>query len=148
MLKFGNPEGFKSNFGRDYSKRVLNLESLQNDFKYLNALTTDEKEFLMIGTEGGYIYVFSLKDNAMVGTIKTDIWTCSLQLANGLLFAVGATRSILCYSMRSFNKILEFKQITDINAYGPKGVKLFNTAINDKLIANVGYGKFKIFNTK
>ena len=70
-----------------------------------------------------------------------------MQLSNGLLFAVGATRSISCYSIRSFKKILEFKQITDINAYGPKGVRLFNTAINEKLIANVGFGKFKIFDT-
>lgn len=121
---------------------------MQYKFKYINTLATDGKKFLIIGTEGGLIIVFSLLDNKIVCTIDSDPWLCSMQVANNLLYAVGGSRAIKVYSLRSFKQVLDIPQDSNFDAYDSKGIKISHTAISGTLIANVGYGKFKIFDTK
>ncbi len=126
----------------------MDLEALQSKFQYINTLSTDGDRFLIIGTEGGMILIFSLIENKILCTIDSDPWICSMYVANGLLYTVGGNRSIKAYSLRSFKKVMELPQESNMEAYSAKGIKLSPTAISNTLLANVGYGKFKIIDTK
>lgn len=143
-LKFSEPTPFKSQTGRTYSRRVLDLESLIDEFKYINALSTDGKHYLLIGTESGLVYVFSLTRNMLEGCFRSSEWINGLQLTSNTIFIVGIDRVIKCYDLYSRKQIFELPQITEDSAYSSKGIRLCDTSINNKVIANVGYGKFKI----
>lgn len=140
---FSEEEIFYSELKRAYKKRILDLNPLSNHFEYINALCTDGIKHLLIGTEEGTIYVFSLVDNSMVGTIKGVKWIYSILLTYNRIFAVGQSRVIKCFNLRSLRQTYYFPQSEE--GYGSKGIKLSETAISNKIISNVGYGKFKIF---
>lgn len=140
---FQPPEVFYSEHQKIYQRRVLNLESIQNRLQDINALCTDGKSFLLIGTEGGEILVFSLEENKFILVIRAEPWLNSLLLSKKHIFTVGQSRSVACYQLTSGHKAFSFEQAQE--GYGAKGVKLSDTAITGKVIANVGFGKFKIF---
>lgn len=142
-FRFSGEEVFYSELKRAYKRRILDLNPLSNQFEYINALCTDGKKYLLIGTEEGTIYVFSLKDNQMIGTIKGVRWMYSLLITYNRIFAVGQSRIVKCFNLRSLRKTNYFPQM--LEGYGSKGIKLSDTEITNKIIANVGYGKFKIF---
>lgn len=142
-FRFSEEEVFYSELKRAYKRRILDLNPLSNQFEYINALCTDGKKYLLIGTEEGTIYVFSLKDNQMIGTIKGVRWMYSLLITYNRIFAVGQSRIVKCFNLRSLRKTNYFPQM--LEGYGSKGIKLSDTEITNKIIANVGYGKFKIF---
>lgn len=144
-FKFSGPQIFHSQLARAYTRRVLDITSLQDRFKYVNALATDGKRRLIIATEEGLIYVFSLTENRIIGIISSDQWLGSIQVVGNLLYAVGGCRSIKGYSLRSLRKVADFPQQDDPKAYASKGSKLLETAISNKIIANVGFGRFKVF---
>lgn len=140
---FQPPEVFFTEHQRVYKRRVLDLEPLKHRFQYINALCTDGKRYLLIGTEGGEIIVFSLEENRVIRLIKADRWLNSLLISKQHIFTVGQTKSIACYQLVSGKLTHSFPQQQD--GYGSKGIKLSDTAITNKIIANVGFGKFKIF---
>ena len=140
---FQPAEAFYSEHERVYKRRILDLEPAKDRFKYINVLSTDGKRFLLIGTEEGDILVFSLEENRIVRFIKADRWINSLLLSKRHIFTVGQSKAITCYYLDSGQKRLSFPQIQD--GYGTKGIKLSDTAISNKIIANVGFGRFKIF---
>lgn len=136
-------EVFLTEHQRVYQRRILDLEPLKDRFQYINALCTDGHQYLLIGTEGGEIIVFSLLSNRAIRLIKADKWLNSLLLSRQHVFTVGQARTIACYQLVSGRLTHAFAQAAD--GYGSKGVKLSDTAITNKIIANVGFGKFKIF---
>jgi len=140
---FSEEEIFYSELKRVYKRRILNLKPLSNQFEYVNALCTDGKKYLLIGTEEGTIFVFSLKENKMIGTIKGVRWIYSLLVTYNRIFAVGQSRIVKCFNLRSLRATYYFPQSEE--GYGSKGIKLSDTEITNKIIANVGYGKFNIF---
>lgn len=131
-----------SELKKPYNWRVLDLEPIQNQFQYVNVLCTDGRKYLIIGTEEGLIYIFSLLQNQITGVVIADKWINGLLVSQNKLFSVGITNSIDCFNIRSLR--LAFKFPTSREGYGPKGVKLSDTAINNKIIANTGFGQFKI----
>lgn len=146
--RFSGPEKFYSKLKKVYQRRILNLEPINSYFEYLNTLSSDGKKYLAIGTESGLIFIFSLKENKFTGSFRGDKWISSMELSQQLLYTSGFSRVIDCYNLRSNQKVLELPQETARQAYGTKGIKFVNTAIKGKVIANVGFGKFKIFDSK
>jgi hypothetical protein len=142
-FKFQPPEVFYSDHRRAYKRRILDLEPAKHKFHYINVLCTDGKKFLLIGTEEGDILVFSLAENKILKLMKADRWINSLLLSKNNIFTVGQNRAITCFNMKGGRRCLSFPQSQD--GYGAKGIKLSDTAITNKIIANVGFGKFKIF---
>lgn len=140
---FQPAEKFYSVHKRVYQRRILDLEPAKHRFQYINVLCTDGKRYLLIGTEEGDVVIFSLEENRILKLIKADRWLNSLLLTRKHIFTVGQSRTISCFQLQSGNRIYDFPQLQD--GYGSKGIKLSDTAIANKIIANVGYGKFKIF---
>lgn len=143
QFHFQPAEVFYSDHQRAYKRRILDLEPFQHRFRYVNALCTDGKKFLLIGTEEGDILVFSLEENKICKLVKTDRWINSILLSRSHIFTVGEHKAITCINLHSGKKRLVFPQNQE--GYGAKGIKLSDTAITNKIIANVGFGKFKIF---
>lgn len=142
---FQPAETFQSEHRRAYWRRVMDLEPMKHSFLYINALCTDGKNHLLIGTEEGDVLIFSLRENRILRMLKADRWLNSLLLSNFHVFTVGKTRAIKCFQLRNGKMNYVFPQSED--GYGAKGVKLCETGITNKLIANVGYGRFKIFDS-
>lgn len=140
---FQPAEVFHSDHQRAYKRRILDLEPAQQRFRYINALCTDGKKHLLIGTEEGDILIFSLEQNKILKLVKAERWINSLLLSRSNIFTVGENKAVTCFNLHSGKKRLSFPQIQD--GYGAKGIKLSDTAITNKIIANVGFGKFKIF---
>jgi hypothetical protein len=147
-LKFSETEVIRSIENRAYKKRVMDMEICMQELNYINTLTSDGKSFLLIGAEQGIILVFSLTKNELLGFFRSDVWLNSVQYALNKAFVVGKSKEIQLYNLRSCKKIAAYPQLADDEGYGSKGIKLFDTSITNKIIANVGYGKFKIFDAR
>lgn len=147
-LKFSEPEIIRSLENRMYKKRVMDMEDCMQELNYINTLTSDGRSFLLIGAEQGIILVFSLTNNKLHGFFRSDVWLNSVQYSLNKAFVVGKSREIQVYNIHSCKKIAAYPQIYDDEGYGSKGVKLCETSITNKIIANVGYGKFKIFDAR
>lgn len=140
---FQPAEVFHTGHHREYRRRILDLKPVQDRFQCINVLSTDGKKYLLIGTEEGDIMVFSFEENQIIRLIKADRWINSLLLSRTQIFTVGQSKAITSYRLGSGRKCYDFPQPQD--GYGAKGIKLSDTAITNKIIANVGFGKFKIF---
>lgn|SRR3990167_5597550 len=147
-LKFSEPEVIRSLENRMYKKRVMDMDICMEELNYVNTLTSDGKSFLLIGAEQGIILVFSLTSNKLHGFFRSDVWLNSVQYALNKAFVVGKSREIQLYNIRSCRRVAAYPQIADEEGYSSKGVKLCETSITNKIIANVGYGKFKIFDAR
>ena len=146
-LGFGEPEPFTSLL-RTYNRRILDFSQEKEEFGYLNTICSDGKKHLLIGTEQGIIYVFSLLANRFVASIRADKWINSIKLASQKVFSVGMDRIIRSFEVKSQKQCFVLKTSDDDAAFGAKGVKLYETSHTNKLIANTGFGRFSVLDPK
>jgi hypothetical protein len=147
-IKFGKTQQVTSSYNHVYYRQVLDLSLQKDRFQYLNTLCTDGKKLLLIGSEAGLIYVFSIKDNKLLRVINCDKWTQSLCFKKPRVFEVGWERTIRCYNYRSKLKMCELPLSRDQAAYGSKGVRLGEIANSKLILSNAGYGRFIILDSK
>jgi WD40 repeat protein len=147
-IKFGKTQQVTSSYNRVYYRQVLDLSLQKDRFQYLNTLCSDGKKLLLVGSEAGLIYVFSIRENKLLRTISCEKWTQSLCFKKPRVFEVGWERTIRCYNFRSKLKMCELPLCRDQTAFGSKGVKLGEIADSKLILANAGYGKFIIVDSK
>lgn len=147
-IKFGKTQQVTSSYNRVHYRQVLDLSLQRDRFQYLNTLCTDGKKLLLVGSEAGLIYVFSIKDNKLLRVINCEKWTQSLCFKKPRVFEVGWERKIRCYNYRSKLKMCELPLSREQTAFGSKGVKLGEIADSKLLLANAGFGKFIIVDSK
>ena len=146
-IGFSELEIFKSKH-RNYSRRILDFSMERDTYSYLNTICSDGDKFLFIGTEEGFVYTFSLVKNRFLAVFLADKWINSIQFSCNMIFCVGQERVIRTFAFRSFKKCFEVKANPDSEAYCTKGVKLCDTSINNRVIANVGFGRFTIIDSR
>ena len=147
-IKFGKTQQVTSSFNRVHYRQVLDLSLQRDRFQYLNALCTDGKKLLLVGSEAGLIYVFSIRDNKLLRVINCDKWTQSLCFKKPRVFEVGWERTVRCYNYRSKLKVCELPLSREQAAFGSKGVKLCEVAGSKLLLANEGFGRLIIVDSK
>lgn len=146
-LGFSEPEPFTSLL-RTYNRRILDFSEEKEKFGYLNTICSDGKKHLLIGTEQGIIYVFSLLANRFVASIRSDKWINSIQLACHQVYSVGIDRIIRSFHLKSQKQCFAIETSEDDAAFGAKGVKLYDTTFTHKLIANTGFSRFAVLDPK
>ncbi len=147
-IKFGKTQQVTSSYNHVHYRQVLDLSLQKDRFQYLNTLCSDGKKLLLVGSEAGLIYVFSIRDNKLLRVINCDKWTQSLCFKKPRVFEVGWERTIRCYNYRSKLKMCELPLSRDPAAFGSKGVKLAEIADSKLLLANAGFGRFIIVDSK
>ena len=144
---FGEPEPFTSLL-RTYNRRILDFSQKKEEFGYLNTICSDGKKYLLIGTEHGIIYVFSLLANRFIASFRSDKWINSLRLASHKVYSVGLDRIIRSHFLKSQKLCFAISTSADEEAFGAKGVKIYETSFTGKLIANIGFGRFAVLDPK
>lgn len=148
---FGKTTYFESETGRKFRRQsffLFNPDNFNGMNDFVNVLWTDGKRKLLLGTERGFVFLFDMDNNRMVGHYKTDGWITDLRMFISIILSVGNSRACILHSTRGLKRVFRLKNVEEIHGYGPKGIIFFEIGVGKKVIYSSGYTKFKILNCK
>lgn len=147
-LKFEEPTEFRA--GEFLVKKYeLNFNKLRGGFDdMINLLEADFKKFVLVGTEKGKIFVVDMRNKRVLSVIQSDTWLNSIFLSKTTVMASGLHRRIEGYSLRAKPCLFRYDSRQQQAAFGSKGVVFQKVNNRSFVIANTGFLRFTIFNSR
>jgi hypothetical protein len=131
--------------GRPYNYRLMELP-LEGD--YANVMEPLSNDKYMIGTEKGYVIIFSLLKNKALGIYRVDQWVSSLAYRHNYIWSVGADRNVCSYHVKSQKAFSRFQEVTATEKYPETGITFEKTNNPNFYLYNCGGMRFKVFNSR
>jgi hypothetical protein len=144
-IKFSEIQSEITGGGRPYNYRVMTLP-WQDD--YANVIEPLANDKYMIGTEQGYVILFSLPKNKALGVFEVGRWVSSLAYCDTLIWSVGADRTVCAFHVRSQKPVSRFREDAAPERYPETGITFMKTKDQNFHIYNCGFLRFKVFSSR
>jgi hypothetical protein len=144
-IKFSGIQSDITGGGRAYNYRVMLLPWEGDHANVMEPLPNDK---YMIGTELGFVILFSLPKNKALGVFEVGRWVSSLAYCDKLIWSVGADRTVCAYHIRSQKPVSRFVEATSPQLYPETGISLKNARDANFHIYNCGALRFKLFSSR
>lgn len=131
--------------GRPYNYRVMVLPWEGDHANVMEPLPNDK---CLIGTEQGYVLLFSLPKNKVLGMFEVGRWVSSLAYSDKLIWSVGADRVVCAFNIRSHRPVARFQEATRTEQYPETGITFQKTQSPNFCVYNCGDLRFKVFSSR
>lgn len=103
-------------------KASVNIKNIADqDGEYTNKIQSCcYRHLLAIGTEKGFIYIYSFKKRKLTKVLFGEPWISTLDNCRGLVWLSGISRSLFCVRIKDNKKIFHTNNDTNFDQYDGK----------------------------